>query len=211
MEVAKIIESFLDLKCEKTSEVSSCCIFCSTGSVYALKNLIEKSLIISNAACQVVPNLASIYFLVQRFNISTLAIVSSTSFDVDSLVNLSFPSADLEFRSLRKMYEENFELISTLYDESSVMYRVAFNEKNIDLQIDNILSIPEFKDLVLSEKLSVFGLVLDEDRCYGNELGFYLVNYAGVKDPADIRALKELRSVPDSLKKRKIKRMHIQM
>ncbi len=211
METSKVIEKFLDLKCDGERKAISCCIFCSSQSIFGIKSLISSSVIVSNAACQVVPNLASIYFLIQKFSLSSLAVISSTRFDIDLLVKMAFPSADLEFRSLRKMYEESFEVISTMYEESSPLYRIAFNERNIDLQIDSILSIPEFKDLVSSGKLSVFGLVLDEDKVYGDESEFYLINYAGVKDPADIRALKELEDISESVKKRKVKRMYIQV
>jgi len=211
VETGKVIESLLTIKPEETDETAVLCIICSSTIASVLGRMFPRAVIISNCGCQVTPNLASIYYAVQKFNIGVVSVVGDSNFDVESLVNLNFHPAEVELSSLSKLYEENVELVSSMYGESGSTYRAAFNEINVDTQVENILSVPEFSNLVASSGLTVCGFAFDSNGCYGEGRELYLINLKGVKDPSDIKTLKELESVSEMVKKRKVKRVHIQI
>jgi hypothetical protein len=138
-----------------------------------------------------------------------VAIVGTTSINFENLLKLPSQAAEVEFSLLRKSYEENGNVLLSVY-ENPKAFNSALLEINIDEQIEKLLSIEEFKGLVKEGKLAVCGFVLDEDKVYGDTTNFYLVNFNGIRDPEDIRTAEPLTEIPESVRKQKIKRIFVQ-
>ncbi len=212
MKPVKVIEKLLLKECrnrEPSVEYDSC-IVCAASVVWRISTLFPESFIISNAAAQVFPNLASIYHSVRDLKVPLIAVVGTTAVDLEKLISLPTQSAEVEFKLLRKTYEENAEILLSMYDNPEVL-NAALMEINVDNQIEKLLSIPEIKTPVEENKLAVCGLILDEDNLYGEKTNFYLINFNGIGDPDEIRNLPELEEIPESVRKQKIKRLHIQL
>ncbi len=211
MNPVKVIEKLLLKEC-RTREPSSsydCCIVCASSVVWRISTLFPESFIISNAAAQVFPNLASIYHAVRDLKVLLIAVVGTTAVDLERLISLPTQSAEVEFKLLRKTYEENAEILLSLYDNPKVL-NAALMEINIDDQIGKLLSIPEIKEPISENRLAVCGLILDEDNLYGEKPSFYLINFNGIKDPDEIRNSPALEEIPESIRKQKVKRIHVQ-
>ncbi|WP_456397573.1 hypothetical protein [Desulfurobacterium sp.] len=211
MSAANIIEKILseEHKCEVGS--FECCIICSSRLLScSFFSLPSCAFVIANAGCQAATNLASIYYAVKSYNLPLIGVIETNGVSVKDLINMSFPAAEIEFKVLSKVYEENFEIIAPLY-ESENLLNTAFIELNIDAQIDVIKNVPEFEKLFEETGLMVCGFVFDEACVYGEEPGFYLTNCNGFKDPEAIRQLDIMARLPESLLRRKVNRLHIQM
>ena len=212
MEAAKIIEKLLTKECITREKPSTydCCIVTASSTVWRLLSLFPESYIVANTAAQVFPNLASIYYAVKELKVPLVAVTCSTLTNLENFVKLTVQTADVEFKLLKKVYEENVEILSTLYEGDDERFNAALMEVNIDTQIDKLLSVPEFEELVKAGKLSVCGLILDETGTYGEKVTFYLTNFNGIKDPEELRNLEALEPVPEAIRKQKIKRVHVQ-
>jgi len=212
MNPVKVIEKLLLKEC-RTREPSAgydSCIVCASSVVWRISTLFPESFIISNAAAQVFPNLASICHSVRDLKVPLIAVVGTTAVDLEKLISLPVQSAEIEFKLLRKTYEENAEILLSLYDNPKVL-NAALMEINVDNQIEKLLSISDIKEPVEQGKLAVCGLVLDEENLYGDRPNFYLINFNGISDPDEIRNLPELEEIPESVRKQKIKRIHVQL
>ena len=211
MNPVKVIEKLLSRECRGRESLSryESCIVCASTVVWRISMLFPEGFIISNAAAQVFPNLASIYHAVRNLNVPLIAVVGTTAVDLESLIALPTQSAEVEFKLLRKTYEDNAEILLSLYDDPRLL-NAALMEINVDNQIEKLLSISEVKDFINENRLAVCGLILDEDNLYGEQFGFYLINFNGVNDPDEIRNSPALEEIPESLRKQKIKRIHVQ-
>ena len=212
MEAVRVIEKFLVRDCvvrEKPGRYDSC-IVCTSSMVWRLSSLFPESFIISNAAAQVFPNLTSIYYAVRDLGVPLVAVAVSTNVNLERFVSFNFQAAEVEFKLLRKIYEENVDILFPLYEGDPKGLNAALMEINIDIQIDKLLSIPEFETLVAKRELFLCGLVLDETGVYGDRPAFYLINFNGVKDPEEIRNHDLLGSIPEAIRKQKVRRVHVQ-
>jgi len=212
MNAVKVIEELLARKCNpgKPCEKKDFCIVCASSMVYRISELFPESFIVSNTASQVLPNLASIYYAVNNLKAPLVAIAGTTKVNLKEFIELGFQVAEVEFKLLRKVYESNLDILYSLYEENEKHLNAALMEINIDTQIDYLLSIPEFENLVSSGKLIICGLVLDECGIYGEQTSFYLINLNGLKDPDEIRNHDTLEKIPESIRKQKVKRFHVQ-
>ncbi len=212
MEAAKIIEKLLLRECVSKERPSKydCCIVSSSSTVWRLSSIFPEGYIVANTAAQVFPNLASIYYAVKELKVPLVAVTCSTNTRLDSFIKLNIQAADVEFKLLKKVYEENIEILSSLYEGDEKRFNTALMEINIDIQIDKLLSVPEFEELIGEGKLAVCGLILDEIGIYGERVNFYLINFNGIKDPEEIRNHEALESIPEAVKKQKVKRIHVQ-
>ena len=211
MAPAKVIEKLLLRECipRESSQKYESCIICSSNVVWRVASLFPESFIVSNAAAQVFPNLATIYYAVNNLNVSLVAVVGATSINLEDLLKLPSNSAEFEFKLLKKTYEENGEMILSMFDNQTLI-NSALMEINIDNQIEKLLSIKEFRKKVDENQLAICGFILDENGIYGDKTGFYLINLNGVKDPDDIKSEEILSNLSESLKKQKIKRILVQ-
>ena len=211
MNPVKVIEKLLLRECRVREPLNryESCIVCASSVVWRISTLFPESFIISNAAAQVFPNLASIYHAVKDLKVPLVAVVGTTTIDLEKLITLPTQSAEVEFKLLRKTYEENAEILLSLYDNPKIL-NAALMEINIDDQIEKLLSITEIREPVEEKRLAVCGLILDEDNIYGDKPGFYLINFNGVNDPEEIRNSPILEEIPESVRKQKIKRIHVQ-
>ncbi|TCK03361.1 hypothetical protein [Phorcysia thermohydrogeniphila] len=212
MEAIKVIEKLLVRDCvvkEKAGRCD-CCIVCASSMVWRLVLLFPESYIVSNAAAQVFPNLTSIYYAVRDLHVPVVAVTGSTAVNLEKFVGFDFQAAEVEFKLLRKIYEENVDILFPLYEGDSKSLNAALMEINIDVQIEKLLSIPEFESLVSKGELYLCGLVLDETKVYGEKVAFYLINFNGVKDPEEIRNHDLLEEIPEAIRKQKVKRIHVQ-
>ena len=139
-----------------------------------------------------------------------IAITGTTAVNLEEFIKLGFQAAEVEFKLLRKVYENNIDILLPLYEGNEKQLNAALMEINIDAQIDNLLSIPEFENLVSKGKLYICGLVLDESGIYGDRINFYLINFNGLKDPDEIRNHELLEDIPEAIRKQKVKRIHVQ-
>ena len=212
MSPVKVIEKFLLRECSVKEGATSydSCIVCASSVVWRISSLFPESFIVSNAAAQVFPNLSSVYYGVKDLKVSLVAIVGSTAVKLERFVKMNLQSAEFEFKLLKKSYEENAEILLTMYEESS-LFNAALMEINIDQQIEKLFTISEFTELVENGQLAVCGLVLDEALVYGDRPGFYLINFNGIKDPDEIRSHDLLSEIPESVRKQKVKRVHVQL
>ena len=212
MEAVKVIEKLLIRDCisrEKPERYDSC-IVCASSMVWRISQLLPGSCIVSNTASQILPNLASIYYSVKTLKVPLIAITGTTAVNLEEFIKLSFQAAEVEFKLLRKVYENNIDILLPLYEGNEKQLNAALMEINIDAQIDNLLSIPEFENLVSKGKLYICGLVLDESGIYGDRANFYLINFNGLKDPDEIRNHELLEDIPEAIRKQKVKRIHVQ-
>ena len=212
MEAVKVIEKLLIRDCisrEKPERYDSC-IVCASSMVWRISQLLPGSCIVSNTASQILPNLASIYYSVEMLKVPLVAITGTTAVDLEEFIKLGFQAAEVEFKLLRKVYENNIDILLPLYEGNEKQLNAALMEINIDAQIDNLLSIPEFENLVSKGKLYICGLVLDECGVYGDRTNFYLINFNGLKDPDEIRNHELLEDIPEAIRKQKVKRIHVQ-
>ena len=211
MNPVKVIEKLLLRECRVKEPLNryESCIVCASTVVWRISTLFPEGFIISNAAAQVFPNLASIYHAVRDLKVPLIAVVGTTAVDLEKLISLPTQSAEVEFKLLRKTYEENAEILLSLYDNPKIL-NAALMEINVDNQIEKLLSISEVKELVEGNNLAVCGLILDEDNLYGDRPNFYLINFNGVNDPDEIRNYPALEEIPESVRKQKIKRIHVQ-
>ncbi len=212
MEAVKVIEKLLIRDCisREKSERYESCIVCASSMVWRISRLFPESCIVSNTASQILPNLASIYYSVKTLKVPLIAITGTTAVDLEEFIKLGFQAAEVEFKLLRKVYENNIDILLPLYEGNEKQLNAALMEINIDAQIDNLLSIPEFENLVSKGKLYICGLVLDESGIYGDRTNFYLINFNGLKDPDEIRNHELLEDIPEAIRKQKIKRIHVQ-
>ena len=212
MKAVKVIEKLLLRDCEVKDKCGEydCCIVCTSSMVWRLSSLFPESYIISNAAAQVFPNLTSIYYAVRDLDVPLVAVTGSTAVNLEKFVSFDFQAAEVEFKLLRKIYEENVDILFPLYEGDSKSLNAALMETNIDVQIEKLLSIPEFESLVSRRELFLCGLVLDETNIYGDKVAFYLTNFNGVRDPEDIRNHELLKEIPETVRKRKVKRINVQ-
>jgi len=212
MSPVKVIGKLLLRECRVKEPLNryESCIICASTVVWRISTLFPEGFIISNAAAQVFPNLASIYYAVRDLKVPLIAVVGTTTVDLEKLITLPTQSAEIEFKLLRKTYEENAEILLSLYDNPKIL-NAALMEINVDNQIDKLLSISEIKEPVEKNRLAVCGLILDEDNLYGEKPNFYLINFNGISDPDEIRNLPELEEIPESVRKQKIKRLHVQL
>ncbi len=211
MSPVSVIEKFLLRECTvRDGDLGfDSCIVCASSFVWRITNLFPESYIVANGAAQLFPNLATVLYAVKELRVPLIAIVGSTDVPVESFVEMGSQSAEVEFKLLKKCYEENGELLLTMYD-SKDLFNSALMELNIDQQIDKLLSLSEFSSLIEKNQLAVCGLMFDELRIYGDIPGFYLTNLNGLKDPEEIRSSPILAKIPESVKKRKVKRIHLQ-
>jgi len=212
MKPVKVIEKLLLRECRarEESRVYDSCIVCTSSVVWRISSLFPESYIASNGAAQVFPCLATIYYAVKELGVPLVAIVGSTATPLERFVEINLQSAEFEFKLLRKTYEENAELLLTMYDDKR-LFNAALIELNIDSQIEKLLSLSEFSELVKREELAICGLIFDEALVYGDSPSFYLVNLNGISDPEEIRGSELLDSLPEAVKKQKIKRIHVQL
>ena len=212
MEAVKVIEKLLIRDCLIKDEHGEyvCCIVCSSSMVWRLSSLFSESYIISIAAAQGFPNLTSIYYAVRDLGVPLVAVTGSTAVNLEKFVSFDFQAAEVEFKLFRKIYEENIDILFPLYEGDPKSLNAALMEINIDVQIEKLLSIPEFESLVSRRELFLCGLVLDETNIYGDKVAFYLTNFNGVRDPEDIRNHELLKEIPETVRKRKVKRIHVQ-
>ncbi|SMP19520.1 carbonic anhydrase [Desulfurobacterium pacificum] len=212
MEAVKVIEKLLLRDCAVKEEPShhDCCIVTTSSIVWRLSSLFPESYIIANSAVQAFPNLTSIYYAVKELSVPLVAIAGSSALDLEKFVSFEFQASEVEFKLLKKIYEENSDIIVSLYEEDEKSRKAALMEINIDVQIEKLLSIPELSEKIEKKELLLCGFVLDEACVYGERSGFYLINLNGLKDPEEIRNSDLLSSIPESLKERKIKRIHLQ-
>ena len=212
MEAVRVIEKLLVRDCVVKDRHGSydCCIVCTSSMVWRLSSLFPESFIVSNAAAQVFPNLTSIFYAVKDLKVPLVAVTGSTAVNLEKFVSFDFQAAEVEFKLLRKVYEENLDILLPLYEGDPKSLNAALMEIKIDVQIEKLLSISEFEGLVAKGELSVCGLVLDETNVYGERQAFYLINFNGVKDPEEIRNHDLLEEIPESIRKQKVKRVHVQ-
>jgi carbonic anhydrase len=212
MEAVKVIEKLLIRDCisREKSERYESCIVCASSMVWRISQLFPESCIVSNTASQILPNLASIYYSVKTLKVPLIAITGTTAVNLEEFIKLGFQAAEVEFKLLRKVYENNIDILLPLYEGNEKQLNAALMEINIDAQIDNLLSIPEFEDLVSKGKLYICGFVLDESGIYGDRTNFYLINFNGLKDPDEIRNHELLEDIPEAIRKQKVKRIHVQ-
>ncbi|WP_457569423.1 hypothetical protein [Desulfurobacterium sp.] len=211
MSAANIIEKILSE--EHDCEIGSfeCCIVCSSRLLSCrFFSLPSCAFVVANAGCQAATNLASIYYAVKNYNLPLIGVIETNGVSVKDLINMNFPAAEVEFKVLSRVYEENFEIIAPLYESESLL-NTAFIELNIDAQIDVIKNVPEFEKLFEETGLLVCGFVFDEACVYGEKPGFYLTNCNGFKDPETIRQLDIMARLPEPLLQRKVNRLHIQI
>jgi carbonic anhydrase len=211
MSPVKVIEKFLLKECVSKGESGKydSCIVCASSVVWRISSLFPESYVVANGAAQVFPNLATIYYAVRELKVPLVAIVGSTSVELEHFIEIHLQSAEFEFKLLRKTYEENAEILLTMYEDRK-LFNAALMELNIDSQIEKLLSLSEFSEPVKRGELAVCGLVLDEALVYGDRVGFYLINCNGIKDPEEIRSSELLSQIPEAVRKQKIKRLHLQ-
>ncbi|ADU96370.1 carbonic anhydrase [Thermovibrio ammonificans] len=212
MTPAKVIEKLLVKECapSKRSNNYDSCIVCATPVVWRVASLFPESFIVANAAAQIFPNLASVYYAVRELKVSLVAIVGSSGLELEPFIKLNLQAAEFEFKLLKKSYEENAEILLSLYGENRKQFNAALMEVNIDSQIEKLLSTPEIGVLVEKGELAVCGLILDEELIYGDSVGFYLINFNGIKDPDEIRTSDALSEIPESVRKQKVRRILVQ-
>jgi carbonic anhydrase len=213
MSPVKVIEKLLLRECTTSKEPTyyDSCIVCASPVAWRIVSLFPESYVIANGAAQVYPNLASVYYAVEELKVSLLAIVGTTAVDLEPFIKMNLQTAEFEFKLLKKDYEENAEILYSLYEGNRKLFNAALVEINLDSQIEKLLSIPEIKGKVEEQKLAVCGRVLDEDLLYGNKPSFYLINFNGIKDPDELRNCEALSEIPESVRKQKIKRIHLQI
>ncbi len=211
MNPVKVIEKLLLRECIESNPPNGydSCIVCSSSVVWRVSSLFPESFIVSNAAAQVFSNIATIYYAVNELNVPLVAILGTTAINLESLLKLPTSSAEVEFKLLRKTYEENGEILISMFEEPKQL-NSALLELNIDSQIEKLLSVEEFKEKIDRRELAICGFILDENKVYGDKLSFYLINFNGIKDPEDIRAEEILQEIPESIRKQKIKRLLVQ-
>ncbi len=212
MEAVKVIEKLLlrDCTVKETPSHPDCCIVTTSSIVWRLSSLFPESYIIANSAVQAFPNLTSIYYAVEELSVPLVAIAGSSALDLEKFISFEFQASEVEFKLLKKIYEENSDIILSLYEGDEKSRKAALMEINIDVQIEKLLSIPEFSEKIERKELLLCGFVLDETFIYGEKNGFYLINLNGIKDPEEIRNSDLLSTIPESLKEKKIKRIHLQ-
>ncbi|MEO2068813.1 MAG: hypothetical protein ABGX27_04800 [Desulfurobacteriaceae bacterium] len=212
MNAVKVLEELLSRNCDpgKPCGEKDFCIVCASSMVYRISELFPESFIVSNTAFQVLPNLASIYYAVNTLKAPLVAIAGTTKVNLKEFLELDFQVAEVEFKLLRKVYENNIDILYPLYEENEKHLNAALVEINIDAQIDYLLSVPEFENLVSSGKLVICGLVLDKSGIYGDRTAFYLINLNGLKDPDEVKNHDTLEEIPESIRKQKVKRFHVQ-
>jgi carbonic anhydrase len=214
MKAGKVIEQFLMKKCEEIVEGQkepSCCIVTSPLLVPVISKFVPNSYVVSNSAIQVFPNIGSVFFAVRELKVKVVAIVGSSATDLERVAKFEFHGADVEFKLLKKTYEENMEIMLSLYEDDETYRKSAMMEINIDAQIEKLLSISEISEQIESENLTVCGIIFDEHGVYGSSTAFYLTNLNGIKDPEEIKSSKILSEIPESVKKQKIKRLIVQI
>ncbi len=172
--------------------------------------LSQSAFVISNAACQAVTNTASVSFAVERYGLRCIVVANTNSLPVEDLIFTPTQASDVEFRSLKKLYEENKDVLFSIYKDER-QFNAAMVELNIDAQIEHIISIPFFKELVQKKELYVLGFVYDEIPLLGSERGFYLINFNGITDPAELKQMELFTSLPKTLLERRFKRFHVQI
>jgi len=211
MNPVKVIEKLLLRECAAKGENGNydSCIVCASSVVWRISPLFPESYIVANGAVQVFPNLATIYYAVKELKVPLVAIVGSTSVELEQFIEIHLQSAEFEFKLLRKTYEENAEILLTMYEDRR-LFNAALMELNIDRQIEKLLSLSEFSDLIKRGELAVCGLIFDEALVYGDKPGFYLINCNGIKDPEEIRNSEVLSQISEAVRKQKIKRIHLQ-
>ncbi len=211
MSPVKVIEKLLVRECvtRENGGGYDACIVCSSSIVWRVSSLFPESYIISNGAAQVFPNLATVYYSVKELKVPLVAIVGSTQTPLEMFIEMNFQSAEFEFKLLKKTYEENVEILLTMYEDKR-FFNAALMELNIDTQIEKLLSLSEIADLVEKGQLALCGLILDEALIYGDRLSFYLINFNGVRDPEEIRNHDLLSQIPEAVRKTKVKRLHVQ-
>jgi carbonic anhydrase len=211
MSPVRVIEKLLLRECNVKEDKGRCdsCMVCASSVVWRLASLFPESYMVANGAVQVFPNLATIYYAVRELKVPLIAIVGSTSVELEQFIEIHLQSAEFEFRLLRKTYEENAEILLSMYDDRR-LFNAALMELNIDAQIEKLLSLSEFSEPVRGGELAVCGLIFDEALVYGDRAGFYLINCNGIKDPEEIRSSEVLSEIPEAIKKQKIRRLHLQ-
>jgi len=212
IEAVKVIEKLLTRNCtvKETSQHPDSCIVTSSSIVWRLSSLFPESYIVANSAVQAFPNLTSIYYAVKELSVPLVAIAGPSNLNLENFISFEFQASEIEFKLLKKVYEENAEIIFSLYEENEKAKRAALMEMNIDVQIEKLLSLPDFLEKVKAEELLLCGFVLDETGVYGKDLGFYLINLNGTKDPEEIKNSEILKHLPETLKEKKIQRIHLQ-
>ncbi|WP_297444227.1 hypothetical protein [Desulfurobacterium sp.] len=211
MSAVNIIEKILNERHDCEIGNFECCIVCSSRLLSCkLFSFPSCAFTVANAGCQAATNLASIYYAVKTYNLPLIGVIETNGISVKDLIGMNFPAAEVEFKVLSKVYEENFEILAPLY-ESEELLNTAFIELNIDAQVDVIKNVPEFEKLFEEKGLLICGFVFDEACVYGEKPGFYLTNCNGLKDPEAIRQLDFMENLPEPLLKEKVNRLHIQM
>ncbi len=211
MSPVRVIEKLLVRECVTREESSGydTCIVCSSSVVWRISSLFPESYIVSNGAAQVFPNLATVYYAVKELKVPLIAIVGSTATPLECFIEMNLQSAEFEFKLLKKTYEENAEILLTMYEDKG-LFNAALMELNIDAQIEKLLSLSEITELIQKGELAVCGLILDEALIYGDKPSFYLINFNGIRDPDEIRNHDLLSEIPEAVRKTKVKRVHIQ-
>jgi len=211
MSPVKVIEKLLLKECSVKEENGGydSCMVCASSVVWRISSLFPESYIVANGAVQVFPNLATIYYAVKELKVPLIAIVGSTAVELEHFIEIHLQSAEFEFKLLRKTYEENAEILLTMYEDRR-LFNAALMELNIDSQIEKLLSLSEFSEPVREGELAVCGLIFDEALIYGDKATFYLINFNGIKDPEEIRSSELLSQIPEAVRKQKVKRLHLQ-
>ena len=206
----KFIENLLSENWNETFEDPISCVVCSS-KLLLLKNFYRLTpFVVSNAGCQAVTNLASVHYAVKNYDLKLISIIDTNSSKIKELISGEYPAGEFEFKTLMKIYEENYEIIAPLYEDEKLLNN-AFLELNIDFQIEMIKNIPEFEKLISEENLTVCGFIFDSEKVYGETPSFYLINYNGITDPEEIKQIEALESLSENLLNSKVKRIHIQV
>ncbi|SNR59474.1 hypothetical protein [Desulfurobacterium atlanticum] len=208
--VIKFIENLLSENWDETFENPVSCVVCSSKLLLLKKFYRLTPFIISNAGCQAVTNLASVHHAIKNYNLKLISIIDTNSSKIKELISSEYPAGEFEFKSIMKIYEENYEIIAPLYEDEKLL-NSAFLELNIDFQIETIKKIPEFEKLISQGNLTVCGFIFDTEKAYGTSPSFYLINYNGITDPEEIKQIDSLKSLSENILNLKVKRIHIQV
>jgi carbonic anhydrase len=213
MKAGGVLEKFLTAECKAnaTEEAYNACVVCASSTACRFSAMFPGSYMVSNACAQVIANLTSIYYAVKDLKVPLVAVILSTKVNLEKFVSFNLQAAEVEFKLLRRTYEDNAEILLPLYEEDSSNFNTALIEINIDAQIDKLLSIPEFEAPTQEGRLTICGFVLDETGSYGKTPSLYLTNLNGMKDPEEIKASPLMSEIPQAVKESKVKRLHIQL
>ncbi len=207
----KFIENLLSGKWNNETEKPVSCVICSSELLLAKDfRFPDSPFIISNTACQAVTNLASIYYAIKKFDINLITLIESNNVKFKELISIQFQPAEFEFKTLSKIYEENYEILISMYESEQTM-NTAFAELNIDTQIETLRTIEPFESMIKEEQLLICGMILDKEQIYGKSPQLYMVNCNGITDPEEIMQIKALNPLPEKLLMNKVKRLHIQI